>query len=160
MGCRRMQRTHTCGSAGRSSRCARTRLWALLRCVGAAWSVCLQASQADLLAPPCLHASLRLQVQGSNGSSGGVAAPGGSSDAAKAAPCAAGGCSSSGVGEALRGRVLRQAGLVLGYLHFDGEGCGRCADRQEAMRCFKLAAAAGAMEAEQVLGWMVNTGQY
>lgn len=60
---------------------------------------------------------------------------------------------------ALTARVLRSAGLVLGYLAFDGEG-GLKVDRQEAVRYFKLAAAAGCKEAEQVLGWIYSTGQY
>lgn len=58
----------------------------------------------------------------------------------------------------LQCRVLTQAGLVLGYLAFDGEGTRT--DKQEAVRCFKLAAAAGCKEAQQVLGWIFNTGQY
>lgn len=58
----------------------------------------------------------------------------------------------------LQSRVLTQAGLVLGYLSFDGEGTRT--DTQEAVRCFKLAAQAGCREAQQVLGWMFNTGQY
>lgn len=58
----------------------------------------------------------------------------------------------------LQCRVLTQAGLVLGYLSFDGEGTR--IDNQEAVRCFKLAAAAGCKEAQQVLGWIFNTGQY
>jgi hypothetical protein len=58
----------------------------------------------------------------------------------------------------LHARVLTQGGLVLGYLSFDGEGTR--SDKQEAMRCFKLAAQAGCREAQQVLGWIFNTGQY
>jgi TPR repeat protein len=54
--------------------------------------------------------------------------------------------------------VLSQAGLVLGYLSFDGEGTR--VDNQEAVRCFKLASQAGCKEAQQVLGWIFNTGQY
>lgn len=60
--------------------------------------------------------------------------------------------------EGLHSRVLTQAGLVLGYLSFDGEGTRQ--DRQEAVRCFKLAANAGCREAQQVIGWIYNTGQY
>jgi hypothetical protein len=58
----------------------------------------------------------------------------------------------------LHTRVLTQGGLVLGYLSFDGEGTR--SDKQEAVRCFKLAAQAGCKEAQQVLGWIFNTGQY
>lgn len=58
----------------------------------------------------------------------------------------------------LHARVLTQGGLVLGYLSFDGEGTR--SDKQEAVRCFKLAAQAGCKEAQQVLGWIFNTGQY
>jgi TPR repeat protein len=47
---------------------------------------------------------------------------------------------------------------VLGYLSFDGEGTRT--DKQEAVRFFKLAAQAGCKEAQQVLGWIFNTGQY
>jgi TPR repeat protein len=54
--------------------------------------------------------------------------------------------------------VLTQAGLVLGYLSFDGEGTR--SDKQEAVRYFKLASQAGCREAQQVLGWIFNTGQY
>jgi TPR repeat protein len=55
--------------------------------------------------------------------------------------------------------VLAQAGLVLGYLAFDGEGSLKV-DKQEATRYFRLAARAGSKEAEEVLGWVYNTGQY
>lgn len=65
-------------------------------------------------------------------------------------------CSRQQVG--LQVRVLTQAGLVLGYLAFDGEGTRT--DKQEAVRFFKLAAQAGCREAQQVLGWIFNTGQY
>lgn len=65
-------------------------------------------------------------------------------------------CSRQQVG--LHARVLTQAGLVLGYLAFDGEGTRT--DKQEAVRFFKLAAQAGCREAQQVLGWIFNTGQY
>ena len=58
----------------------------------------------------------------------------------------------------LHSRVLTQAGLVLGYLSFDGEGTR--SDKQEAVRYFKLASQAGCREAQQVLGWIFNTGQY
>lgn len=58
----------------------------------------------------------------------------------------------------LRTRVLSQAGLVLGYLAFDGEGTR--SDKQEAVKYFKLAAQAGCKEAQQVLGWIFNTGQF
>jgi TPR repeat protein len=58
----------------------------------------------------------------------------------------------------LANRVLSQGGLVLGYLCFDGEGMR--IDVQEAVRYFKLAAGAGNKEAQQVLGWMYNTGQF
>lgn len=58
-------------------------------------------------------------------------------------------------------RVQSQAGLVLGYLCFDGEGTR--SDRQEAVRYFKLSTAAGwgreSREAAQVLGWIWNTGK-
>jgi len=46
----------------------------------------------------------------------------------------------------------------MGYLHFDGEGTKN--DREEATRFFKLSASHGCKEAEQVLGWIFNTGQY
>lgn len=46
----------------------------------------------------------------------------------------------------------------MGYLAFDGEGTRT--DKQEAVRFFKLAAQAGCREAQQVLGWIFNTGQY
>eukprot|EP00775_Hariotina_reticulata_P007914 gene7914-8110_t len=62
------------------------------------------------------------------------------------------------VDPALRSRVLAESGLCLGYLVFDGEGVK--ADRSEAVRYFRLAAGAGCKEAEQVLGWMYNTGQF
>jgi TPR repeat protein len=58
----------------------------------------------------------------------------------------------------LAAEVLRQAGVVLGYLHFDGEGTR--SDRQEATRLFKMASDYGSKEAQQVLGWIFNTGQY
>jgi TPR repeat protein len=51
-----------------------------------------------------------------------------------------------------------QAGLILGYQHFDGEGCR--VSREDALRCFKLAAANGEAEAEEVIGWIYSTGQY
>ena len=61
---------------------------------------------------------------------------------------------------ALVARVQAQAGLVLGYLCFDGEGTRT--DKQEAVKYFKLAAAATwgkeSREAAQVLGWIWNTG--
>ncbi|WIA29264.1 hypothetical protein OEZ86_011772 [Tetradesmus obliquus] len=60
---------------------------------------------------------------------------------------------------ALSRRVLAQAGLVLGYLAFDGEGSLKV-DKAEATRYFRLAAGAGCREAEEVLGWVYNTGQY
>ncbi|KAF6266525.1 hypothetical protein COO60DRAFT_2299 [Scenedesmus sp. NREL 46B-D3] len=60
---------------------------------------------------------------------------------------------------ALSQRVLTQAGLVLGYLAFDGEGSLKV-DKQEATKYFRLAARAGCKEAEEVLGWVYNTGQY
>lgn len=62
------------------------------------------------------------------------------------------------VDSALRSRVLAESGLCLGYLVFDGEGVK--ADRSEAVKYFRLAAGAGCKEAEQVLGWMYNTGQF
>jgi TPR repeat protein len=42
-------------------------------------------------------------------------------------------------------------GQVLGYLHYDGEGVKT--DLAEACQMFKLAAACGSKEGEQVLGW-------
>lgn len=67
--------------------------------------------------------------------------------------------SSFQVNASLKDQILSQAGLVLGYLHFDGEGnCG--VSRSEAVRYFKLAAQHGSKEAEEVLGWVFNTGQY
>lgn len=51
-----------------------------------------------------------------------------------------------------------QACLILGYQFFDGEGCRN--SREDALRCFKASAASGSKEAEEVLGWMFNTGQY
>jgi TPR repeat protein len=62
------------------------------------------------------------------------------------------------LGPELRRRVLREAGLVLGYLHFDGEGVGQ--DKAKSCVLFKVAADAGCAEAAQVRGWMFNTGQY
>lgn len=59
---------------------------------------------------------------------------------------------------ALHARVLCQAGLVLGYLCFDGEGTR--IDKLEAVKYLKLAAGAGCKEAQQVLGWIFNTGQF
>jgi TPR repeat protein len=51
-----------------------------------------------------------------------------------------------------------QAGLILGYQHHDGEGCK--VSNEDALRCFKLAAANGEAEAEEVIGWIYSTGQY
>lgn len=69
--------------------------------------------------------------------------------------------SSSSRVRALRSRVQAQAGLVLGYLCFDGEGTRT--DKSEAVKYFKQAAAAGwgkeSREAAQVLGWIWNTGE-
>lgn len=62
------------------------------------------------------------------------------------------------VSGAVRLRVLREAALVLGYLHFDGEGVAQ--DRAKSCALFKAAADAGSSEAAQVRGWMFNTGQY
>ncbi len=59
----------------------------------------------------------------------------------------------------LQHQVLAQAGLVLGYMHFDGDG-ERVSDKEEAVRLFKLAAAHGSQEAASVLGWVFNTGQF
>jgi TPR repeat protein len=107
------------------------------------------------------------QVQGSSSSGGGSGAvseadavavaaavpPSGSSVSAQG-PAAAAGARHTG----LAAEVLRQAGVVLGYLYFDGEGTR--GDRQEATRLFKLASDYGSKEAQQVLGWIFNTGQY
>jgi TPR repeat protein len=60
--------------------------------------------------------------------------------------------------EELRIRVVRRAGLLLGYLAHDGEGVRQ--DACEAVRCFQLAAEAGCGEAAAALGWSWNTGQY
>lgn len=68
------------------------------------------------------------------------------------------GSGGGGEGVELRRRVLTQCSLCLGYLLFDGEGVK--GNREEAVRYFKMAAAAGCKEAEQVLGWMYNTGQW
>jgi hypothetical protein len=62
------------------------------------------------------------------------------------------------IDSALRSRVLAESGLCLGFMVFDGEGVK--ADRSEAVKYFRLAATAGCKEAEQVLGWMYNTGQF
>lgn len=66
------------------------------------------------------------------------------------------------VNGALAARVQSQAGLILGYLCFDGEVTR--SDKQEAVRHFKLSAAAGwgreSREAAQVLGWIWNTGEH
>jgi TPR repeat protein len=64
----------------------------------------------------------------------------------------------SGHEATLAKEVLGSGCLILGYLHFDGEGIKN--DRQEATRFFKLSASHGCKEAEQVLGWIFNTGQY
>ncbi|KAI8463773.1 MAG: hypothetical protein J3K34DRAFT_494207 [Monoraphidium minutum] len=62
------------------------------------------------------------------------------------------------VDAATRARVLREASLVLGYLHFDGEGAAQDATRAAAL--FRAAAAAGCQEAAKTLGWIYNTGQF
>ncbi|GAX77472.1 hypothetical protein CEUSTIGMA_g4916.t1 [Chlamydomonas eustigma] len=54
--------------------------------------------------------------------------------------------------------MVSRAAVVLGYQHYDGEGVKT--DLAEACRMFKLAAACGSKEGEQVLGWMWNTGQF
>ena len=46
----------------------------------------------------------------------------------------------------------------MGYLHFDGENGQQC--RLEAVKYFKMAVGRGEREAEEVLGWIFNTGQY
>lgn len=61
--------------------------------------------------------------------------------------------------EALRVRVLREAALILGYIHFDGEGSAR-EDRERACAYFRAAKEAGCEEAAAALGWAYNTGQY
>jgi TPR repeat protein len=58
-----------------------------------------------------------------------------------------------------RTAILTEGALVLGYLYVDGEGVA-AADRSRAVALFKLSADAGCAEAESVLGWMFNTGQY
>ncbi|KAK9818231.1 hypothetical protein WJX72_009147 [[Myrmecia] bisecta] len=55
-------------------------------------------------------------------------------------------------------RLLSSAALLLGYLHFDGEAAKQ--DVAEAVRWFKVAAASGSREAENMLGTLFNTGQY
>jgi TPR repeat protein len=80
-------------------------------------------------------------------------AGGGSSSSSPAAPVAA-----IIIPPAVRLRVLREAALVLGYLHFDGEGV--ATDKAKSCTLFKIAADAGCNEAAQVRGWMFNTGQY
>lgn len=54
---------------------------------------------------------------------------------------------------------LASAGLLLGYIHLDGEFSVR-QDLPEAVRWLKVAAKAGSREAEKVLGSLYNTGQY
>lgn len=56
--------------------------------------------------------------------------------------------------------ALARASLVLGYLYFDGEGSARGSDKEQAVRLFRVAAANGSQEAQDVLGWVYNTGQY
>jgi hypothetical protein len=89
------------------------------------------------------------------------AAPEGTSDTPSSSSSSSDGSSVTSAAElaALSQRVLAQAGLVLGYLAFDGEGSLKV-DKQEATRYFRLAARAGSKEAEEVLGWVYNTGQY
>ncbi|KAL6752891.1 hypothetical protein V8C86DRAFT_2438831 [Haematococcus lacustris] len=55
--------------------------------------------------------------------------------------------------------VLASAAIILGFMHFDGDG-GMRVDQALACNLFKLAALAGSREAAQVLGWMFSTGQY
>ena len=59
--------------------------------------------------------------------------------------------------------MLGWSAMCLGYIAFDGEvggGGWGSADRTEAVRMFGLAACCGCFEAEEVLGWVYNTGQY
>lgn len=87
------------------------------------------------------------QVQGGDGEGGGGSGVAGAAVARGA-----------GAKEALHSNVLRQAGLILGYMAHDGEGAKR--DPEEAVRWFRLAAEQGCQEATQVLGWIYNTGQF
>lgn len=54
--------------------------------------------------------------------------------------------------------LLAKAALMLGFHYFDGEGVK--ADKPLAVRLFKLAGCNGSREAERVLGWIFNTGQF
>ncbi|GAQ81685.1 hypothetical protein KFL_000870210 [Klebsormidium nitens] len=51
------------------------------------------------------------------------------------------------------------AGLLLGYMHLDGEGIA-APNNTEAVRWFRFAAELGNREAEKTLGWLWNTGQF
>ena len=79
-------------------------------------------------------------------------------DQQQAQDAAAAAANAAPLPEALRARILREAALVLGFLHFDGEGC--ATDRPRACAYFRVAAAAGCDEAAKTLGWILNTGQY
>jgi TPR repeat protein len=68
-----------------------------------------------------------------------------------------GGCAAA-VDVGMRQRVLREAALVLAFLHLDGEGVAR--DRARACLLFKAAAGAGCAEAAKNLGTIFRTGQY
>jgi len=58
----------------------------------------------------------------------------------------------------VREEVMREGGVVLGFMTLDGEGVRQ--NSADAVRWFKLAATHGSREAEQVLGWVYNTGQF
>jgi len=81
-----------------------------------------------------------------------------SSSSSSGSGCPPAAASLVAITEATRLRVLREAALVLGYLHFDGEGVST--DKGKATQLFKVAADAGCNEAAQVRGWIFNTGQY
>ena len=54
--------------------------------------------------------------------------------------------------------LLSSLGLLLGYMHLDGEAFPR--SNEKAVQWFRVAADNGSRDAEIALGWMFNTGQY
>lgn len=54
--------------------------------------------------------------------------------------------------------LLATAAGIMGFLHLDGEGTKPC--NVSAVKWFKVAAENGNVEADKVLGWLYNTGQY
>eukprot|EP00850_Spirogloea_muscicola_P014153 SM000100S09380 [mRNA] locus=s100:79567:80770:+ [translate_table: standard] len=52
-----------------------------------------------------------------------------------------------------------KAAVLLGFMYLDGEGTHR-PDNTEAVRWFQLASKLGNLDAEQIVGWLWNTGQY